>query len=60
MLDNKAFWKVTRLLHSDKTYAKKQINLGEKVEILKTDSETSEVSNFIFRNIVQNLEINKY
>ena len=60
VFDNKAFWKVTRLLHSDKTYAKKQINLGEKVEILKTDSETSEVSNFIFRNIVQNLEINQY
>ena len=32
----------------------------KKVEILKTDSETSEVSNTIFRNIVQNLEINQY
>ena len=60
MFDNKDFWKVIRLLHSDKTYAKKQINLGEKVEILKTNSETSEVSNTIFRNIVQNLEINQY
>lgn len=60
VFDNKAFWKVIRLLHSDKTNAKKQINLGEKVEILKTNSEISEVSNTIFRNIVQNLEINQY
>ena len=60
VFDNKDFWKVIRLLHSDKTYAKKQINLGEKVEILKTNSEISEVSNTIFRNIVQNLEINQY
>ena len=30
VFDNKAFWKVIRLLHSDKTNAKKQINLGKK------------------------------
>ena len=45
---------------SDKSCAKEQINLVEKLEILKTDLETAEVLNTFFGNIVKDLEINQY
>ena len=58
--DNKLFWKVIKLLLSDKSSAKEQIDLVEKIEILKTDLETGEVLNTFFGNIVKYLEINQH
>ena len=37
-----------------------RINLSEKCEILKTDSETAETLNSFFSNIVKNLNISRY
>ena len=58
--DNKLYWKVIKPSLSDKSCAKEQINLAEKGEILKTDSETPEVLNTFFGNIAKNIEINQY
>ena len=58
--DNELFWKVKKPSLSDKSFVKEQINLVIKVEILETDSETVEILNTFFGNIVKNLEINQY
>ena len=47
-------------LLSDKSRFRGRINISEKSEILKTESETAESLNSFFSNIVNNLNISRY
>ena len=47
-------------LLSDKSRIRDRINISEKCEILKTESETAESVNSFFSNIVKNLNIPRY
>ena len=58
--DNKLFWKSVKPLLSDKSRIRDRINISEKGEILKTESETAETLNSFFSNIVKNLNISRY
>ena len=55
--DNKLFWKSVKPLLSYKSRIRDRINICEKGEILKTESETAETLNSFFSNIVKNLNI---
>ena len=57
--DNKLFWKSVKPL-SDKSRITDRINISEKCEILKTESETAETLNSFFSNIVKNLNLLRY
>ena len=57
MSDKKLFWKIRKPLLSHESFAKEQINLVEKGEILKADLEIAETLNTFFENIVKNLAI---
>ena len=57
--DNKLFWKSVKPLLSDKSRIRDRINISEKGEILKTESETAETLNSFFSNIVKNLNISR-
>ena len=58
--DNKLFLKSVKPLLSDKSRIRDRINISEKGEILKTESETAETPNSFFSNIVKNLNISRY
>ena len=58
--DNKLFWKSVKPLLSDKSRIRDRINISEKCEILKTESETAETLNSFFSNIVKDLNISRY
>ena len=60
MSDKKLFWKILKPSLSHESFAKEQINLVEKGEILKADLEIAETLNTFFENIVKNLAINEY
>ena len=55
--DNKKFWKTVKPYLSDKSVKCDKINLNENGELLKSESETAEVFNNLFSNIVKNLKI---
>ena len=57
MSDKKLFWKILKPSLSHESFAKEQINLVEKGEILKADLEIAETLNTFFENIVKNLAI---
>ena len=58
--DNKKFWKTVKPYLSDKSVKCGKINLNENGELLKSESETAEVFNNFFSNIVKNLKIPEY
>ena len=58
--DNKRFWKTVKPYLSDKSVKCGKINLNENGELLKSESETAEVFNNYFSNIVKNLKIPEY
>ena len=55
--DNKKFWKTVKPLLSDKSKSSDKIHLSENGELLNNESETAEVLNNFFSNIVKNLKI---
>ena len=59
-IDNKQFWKTEKPLIADKFVSRDRINLKEKKEIVKSESETAEILNKFFSNIVKNLGIPVY
>ena len=58
--DNKKFWKTVKPYLSDKSVKCDKINLNENGELLKSESETAEVFNNFFSNIVKNIKIPEY
>ena len=58
--DNKKFWKTVKPYLPDKSVKCDKINLSENGELLKSESETAEVFNNFFSNIVKNLKIPEY
>ena len=60
VIDNKQFWKTIKSLDSDKSVSRDRINIIEKEEIDKSKSETTEILNKLFSNIVKNLVIPVY
>ena len=58
--DNKKFWKTVKPYLSDKSVKCDKINLNENGELLESKSETAEVFNNFFSNIVKNLKIPEY
>ena len=60
MTDNKKFWKTVKPCLSDESVKCDKINLNENGELLKSGSETVEVFNNFFSNIVKNLKIPEY
>ena len=58
--DNKLFCKSVKPLLSGKSRIRDRINISEKGEILKTESETAKSLNSFFSNIVKNLNISRY
>ena len=58
--DNKKFWKTVKPYLSDKSVKCDKVNLNENGELLKSESETAEVFNNFFSNIVKNLKIPEY
>ena len=58
--DTKKFWKTVKPYFSDKSVKCDKINLNENGELLKNESETTEVFNNFFSNIVKNLKIPEY
>ena len=57
---NKKFWKTVKPLLSDKSKSSDKIHLSENGELLNNESETAEVLNNFFSNIVKNLKIPEY
>ena len=58
--DNKKFWKTVKPFLSDKSKTSDKIYLNENGELLNSESETAEVLNNFFLNIVKNLKIPEY
>ena len=58
--DNKKFWKTVKPLLSDKSKSSDKIRHSENGELLNNESETAEVLNNFFSNIVKNLKIPEY
>ena len=48
VIDYKQFWKTIKPLASDKSISRDRINLIEKKEIVKSESETAEILNKFF------------
>ena len=55
-IHNKRFWKTIKPLLLDILVSRNQINLIEKKEIVKSESETVEILNKFFSNIVKYLD----
>ena len=60
LITNRLFWKSVKSLLSDKSRLIYRMNISEKCELLKTESETSETLNSFFSNIVKYLNILRY
>ena len=58
--NNKKFWKVVKLLLSNKIMSSEKITLVKGTKILKNDKETAKVLNNFFSTIIQNLKIPQY
>ena len=58
--DNKKFWKTVKPFLSDKSKSSDKIHLSENGELLNNESETAEVLNNFFSNIVKTLKIPEY
>ena len=58
--DNKKFWKTVKPFLSDKSKTSDKIHFNENGELLNSESETAEVLNNFFSNIVKNLKIPEY
>ena len=58
--DNKMFWKTVKPYLSDKSIKSDKIHLNENGELIKSESETAEVLNNFFSNIVKNLKIPEF
>ena len=58
--DNKTFWKTIKPFLSDKIVSREKITLIEEDEIVESDSNTAQILNTFFSNIVSNLKIAKY
>ena len=58
--NKRLFWKSVKSLLSDKSRLIYRMNISEKCELLKTESETSETLKSFFSNIVKNLNILRY
>ena len=58
--DNKKFWKTVTPFLSDKVPSNEKITLVEKDQVITNDSETAEVLNTFFSNIISNLDIPEY
>ena len=58
--DNKKFWTTAKPFLSDKSKTNDKIHLNENGELLNSESETAEVLNNFFSNIVKNLKIPEY
>ena len=60
LMDNKLFWKTTKLSFSYKIVTRDTIYLTENGDVVKTDLETAETLNNVFGNVMRNLMILKY
>ena len=60
VIDNKQLWKTIKPLISDKSVSRNRKNLIEKKEKVKSESETAEILNKFFSNIVKNIGISVY
>ena len=60
VIDSKQLWKTIKPLISDKSVPRERINLVEKKEIVKSESETAKILNKFFSNIIRNLGIPDY
>ena len=58
--DNKTFWKTIKPFLSDKIVSREKITLIEEDEIVESDSNTGQILNTFFSNIVSNLKIAEY
>ena len=58
--DNKKFWKTVKPFLSDKSKTSDKIHFNENGELLNSESETAEVLNNFFSNIVKDLKITEY
>ena len=58
--DNKTFWKTIKPFLSDKIVSREKITLIEEDEIVESDSNTAQILNTFFSNIVSNLKIAEY
>ena len=59
LMDNKLFWKTIKPSFSDKIVTRDRIHLTENGEVVKTELETEETLNNVFRNVIKNLTIPK-
>ena len=57
---NKTFWKTIKPFWSDKIVSREKITLIEEDEIVESDSNTAQILNTFFSNVVSNLNIAKY
>ena len=60
VIDNKKFWETVKVLLSEKSVSRENINLTENEKILTSESERAETLNNYFSNIVKKLEISKF
>ena len=60
MTDNKKFWRTIKPYLSDKSVKSDKIHLNENGNLIKGESETAEVLNNFFSNIVKKLKIPEY
>ena len=58
-MDNKLFWKAIKPSFSDKIVTRDRIHLTENGEVFKTELETAEILNNLFRNVTNNFMIPK-
>ena len=58
--DNKKFWKAVKPFLSDKSKTSDKIHFNENGELLNSESETADVLNNFFSNIVKDLKIPEY
>ena len=60
LTDNKKFWKTVKPFLSDNSKTSDKIHFNENGELLNSESETAEVLNNFFSNIVKRLKIPEY
>ena len=58
--DNKTFWKTIKPFLSDKIVSREKITLIGEDEIVESDSNTAQILNTFFSNIVSNFKIAEY
>ena len=58
--DNETFWKTIKAFLSDKIVSREKITLIKEDEIVESDSNTAQILNIFFSNIVSNIKIAEY